>query len=260
MSRKRRRIAIIGSGNVASHLANALYQTGNEIAQIWSRKYEHAVLLAKKVNAKPIERLEDLNKDCDAYIISVKDDAIADVARCLELGDALVMHTSGTVDIEVLRQSSTRTGVIWAPQSFVKDIEMDYTAIPFCIEACTDNTAKEICEIVNPISGHVFVLSGEQRKWAHLASVIVNNFGNALNAIAQEQLREHKIPFEILHSLIEMTAERAKQPTNLWRIQTGPAARNDVETINAHRHLIADQPELLRLYETMTQLIKNATH
>lgn len=256
----KKRISIIGSGNVATHLAKALYHAGHKIDQIWSREYDHADALAFQVMAEPINKLELLHDDCDVYILAVHDDALFDLSLDLKLRESLVLHTSGTVGMSVLKPISRKCGVIWSPQSFVREVEMDYSALPFCIEASSDATEREICELLRPVSEHIFILDGEQRKWTHLASVMVNNFGNALNAIAQDQLKEHGIPFEILHPLIKITAEKIEKSKDLWRLQTGPAVRKDQKTIDAHRKMLAEQPELLKLYEIMTDFIDHGTH
>jgi hypothetical protein len=37
---------------------------------------------------------------------------------------------------------------------------------------------------------------------------------------------------------------------------TGPAVRNDVNTIKSHRKMLADNPEVLSLYDSLTALVK----
>lgn len=253
-------IIIIGSGNVATHLGKAFFAAGHSIRQVWSREYDHADLLAQQINARPIDKLSQIRSDADVYILAVRDDALFDLALDLRFRDALVLHTSGSVSMSVLRPISRHYGVIWAPQSFVRDVPMNYEDLPFCIEGSSQSVENDIASLVRTISDHVFSINGEQRRWLHLASVMVNNFGNALNALSQDLLAEHDIPFEILHPLISITATKIKQSHNLWNLQTGPAVRNDEKTINEHRKLIADKPQLLQLYDLMTDFIIHATH
>ena len=87
---------------------------------------------------------------------------------------------------------------------------------------------------------------------------MTNNFGNAINALAQDILIAHNIPFEILHPLIEMTAEKIKHG-GLWQQQTGPARRQDNKTLDNQRRLIADDERLLRLYDLLTEMIQEKT-
>jgi len=54
-------LTIIGSGNVATHLALALKNAGHIVNQIYSRNISNAQLLAGKVNAEAISDLSMMN-------------------------------------------------------------------------------------------------------------------------------------------------------------------------------------------------------
>lgn len=251
-------ITIIGSGNVATHLAKALHAAGHQIVQIWSREYDHAEVLANQVFAEPIDRLNLLYPTADVYILAVTDDALFDLALDLRLRDALVLHTAGSVSLRVLQPISRKNGVIWSPQTFIRDIPMDYSQLPFCIEGSSPEVEEAIRDLLQPVSQHIFRVDTDQRQWLHLAAVMTNNFGNAINALAQDILQQHNIPFEILHPLITMTAEKIKQG-GLWQQQTGPARRRDQKTIDNQRRLIADNEQLLKIYDLLTETIQDKT-
>ena len=251
-------ITIIGSGNVATHLAKALHAAGHQIVQIWSREYDHAEALANQVFAEPIDQLNLLYPTADVYILAVTDDALFDLALDLRLRDALVLHTAGSVSLRVLQPISRKNGVIWSPQTFIRDIPMDYSQLPFCIEGSSPEVEEAIRDLLQPVSQHIFRVDTDQRQWLHLAAVMTNNFGNAINALAQDILQQHNIPFEILHPLITMTAEKIKQG-GLWQQQTGPARRRDQKTIDNQRRLIADDEQLLKIYDLLTETIQDKT-
>ena len=105
------RISIIGSGNVATHLALALYGRGHKIDQIWSRNLDHATTLAQRVEATPIDDISQLIPNANVYILAVADDAIRSLAKDIRVGNALVLHTSGATPKEVLEDCSFRFGV-----------------------------------------------------------------------------------------------------------------------------------------------------
>ena len=249
------KITILGSGNVGTHLAKALYSAGHQIVQIWSREYDHAEALANQVFAEPIDRLKLLYPTSDVYILAVADDALFDLALDLKLREAVVTHTAGSVSMKVLAPISRKHGVIWSPQTFIRDVAMDYSRLPFCIEGSSDEVLRQIRELLTPVSQHIYDIDSQQRQWLHLAAVMTNNFGNAINALAQDLLEEHDIPFEILHPLIEMTAEKLKHG-GLWQQQTGPARRQDQKTIDRHRSMLVEDEKVLRLYELMTEIIQ----
>lgn len=253
-----RTVSIVGSGNVATHLALALHQAGCTIRQVLSRSYEHAQTLARRVDATPVNQWQRLDEDTDAYILAVSDDALYDLALDLRLPDALVLHTSGTTPISVLKPISRRHGVLWSPQTFVRDIAMDYRALPLCIEGSTPQAEAALEELASLISPRIYHHDYEQRRQTHLAAVMVSNFANAINATAQEYMQGNGLDFDMLRPLAEQTL-RKWDYGNLWLQQTGPAVRRDERTLIAQRRLLADHPDLLRLYDQMTELIEQHT-
>ena len=243
---------------MGTHLALALYGAGCSIRQVLSRSLEHAQLLARRIDAQAINDWRRLDEDADVYLLAVSDDSLYDLALDLRLGDALVLHTSGTTPATVLKPVSRRYGVVWSPQTFVRDIAMDYSRLPLCIEGNTAQTEAAIEELMEQVSTHIYHLGYEQRRHAHLASVMVSNFVNALNAMAQKHMRECGMDFEMLRPLAEQTLGKWDYG-DLWLQQTGPAARRDMKTIESQRRLLADEPEALDLYNRLTELIMKNT-
>ena len=192
------------------------------------------------------------------YIFAVSDDALYDLALDLRLPDALVVHTSGTTPISVLKPVSRRHGVLWSPQTFVRDIAMDYRRLPLCIEGCSPEVTDDIEELASLISPCRYRLDYSQRLRAHLAAVWVSNFVNAVNATAQDLMRQGGLDFDMLRPLAEQTLGKWDYG-DLWLQQTGPAIRRDEKTLNAQRRQLLDQPELLRLYDQLTDLIQQRT-
>lgn len=249
-------ISIVGSGNVATHLALALHHAGHSIRQVLSREFDHAALLASRVDAQPIDKVNLLDPGAEVYLLAVNDDALYDLALDLRMPHALVLHTSGSTPASVLNPISRRNGVVWSPQTFVRDLAMDYSLLPLCIEGSNPKTEADIETLFSSISSHIHHLDFEQRRWAHLAAVMVSNFGNAINALAQELTDAHGIDFSILRPLAEMTLKKMDYG-DLWAQQTGPARRHDQKTIAAQRRLLADNFQMLQLYDLMTDIIQS---
>lgn len=246
------RITIIGSGNVAQHLIKAFSASKFvEINQAFSRKKEALlhVLDAEKI-------VTDFNElqPSDLYIISVSDNAIAEVSSQLPFNNQLVVHTSGTSSIELL-DNKNRRGVFYPLQTFSKNKEVDFSIIPFCLEA--ENTAdfKVLETAAKSISTAIFSINSEQRKALHVAAVFVNNFTNHLYQIGQEICEEHQVPFDILKPLILETADKIKtlSPADA---QTGPAKRHDSITTDAHLAFIQNENQK-NIYKILTQSIQD---
>ncbi|MCH5597158.1 DUF2520 domain-containing protein [Niabella ginsengisoli] len=83
---------------------------------------------------------------------------------------------------------------------------------------------------------------------------MVNNFSNHIFSLAENFCKKEGIDFAELLPLIDNTFYRLREapPSTL---QTGPAAREDMETINKHIALLNKHPQLLKLYEFLTESI-----
>lgn len=252
-------ICIIGSGNLATTWAKALQKAGNSILQIWSRKIEHAKTLATQLGADAIDDIEQLNKNADIYLLAISDDGLASISKKIKFKQQIVIHTSGCSTLNVIENTSNNIGVVWSPQSFVKGQDIQFATIPFCIETNNDFTRTTLRQLFSGISAQLYDMDSRQRQWAHLTAVMINNFGNALNATAKTLSDKENIDFSIFHPIILQTAQKALS-NNIAAQQTGPAIRNDLTTLEQHRALLDPHPDLLQLYNLFTKIIQNGIH
>ena len=249
------KVVIIGSGNVATHLAKALLNSDVEIAQIWSNTYKNAVELADLVGAKAIKQLHEVEATADLCIIAVKDDAIATIAAQLKDFKGVVAHTAGAVNLSVFSGLVANYGVFYPLQTFSKTKEISFLTIPICIEANNEHTLGILKLVGEKLSNKVKYIDSEKRKILHLAAVFACNFTNHLYAISQEILEANQLEFDLLRPLISETANKVQfeLPT---QVQTGPAFRKDEKTLHNHEELLNSQPELKKIYKMMSDGIK----
>ncbi|MGV3764022.1 Rossmann-like and DUF2520 domain-containing protein [Parapedobacter sp.] len=244
-------IVLLGSGNVATHLGDALVQAGHRIKQVYSRTAAHAQALANRLDAAVTADLTAVDAQADVYILAVKDDALAAIAAQLRGKQGVIVHTAGSVDMAVLAKYATDYGVLYPVQTFSKAKAVDFSTIPMAVEA-SGTTAWERLEILaGSLSGYVFYCDSQQRLSLHAAAVFACNFTNHLYAIAADILHEHGLDFDLIRPLILETAQKvmAHQPKE---VQTGPAVRNDVRTMEKHLELLADDPALAHLYRLIS--------
>jgi predicted short-subunit dehydrogenase-like oxidoreductase (DUF2520 family) len=104
------------------------------------------------------------------------------------------------------------------------------------------------------ISKNVQKINSEQRKILHVAAVFACNFSNHLYTIAASILADHRLSFDLLKPLIAETADKIKlnEPA---KMQTGPAIRKDVKTMNAHLKLLSTDKKLKKIYTLMSDHI-----
>ncbi|WP_396150166.1 Rossmann-like and DUF2520 domain-containing protein [Flavobacterium sp.] len=243
-------IVLIGSGNVAQHLITAFLQSNEiELVQVFSRQKGSVSHLLS--SDKIVSEYDEI-KVADIYIIAVSDNAIADVSAKLAFENRLVVHTSGSMPMEILNNKNRR-GVFYPLQTFTKNKAVNFKEIPICLEAEKENDFKIIKIVAETISTVVQSISSEQRKALHVAAVFVCNFVNHLYKIGNAICEENQLSFDLLKPLIQETAQKIIQLTP-ENAQTGPAKRNDTATINSHLNFLTYENQKA-IYKLITKSI-----
>lgn len=244
-------ITIIGTGNIATHLFDTFqwYDT-LQVVQVVGRSQKSLSYFSESVATC---LLSQTLKKADVYIIAVSDAAIPVVSKLLENCTGLVVHTSGSVALDSL-SAIAHKGVFYPLQSFTKGKKVTFRKIPICIEASNESDQKTLQYLAETISDVVYKISSEQRKHVHLAAVFVNNFTNYMYTIGHEICEQYEIPFEILKPLIAETALKidTMSPTDA---QTGPARRNDIETMQSHIEELTTK-ENKNIYRLLSEAIQ----
>ena len=237
-------VVILGSGNVATHLTRAFLKAKDvNVVQVYSRTLKNISYLKKKTIIT--DNLENL-KDADVYIISITDDAIEDFSKKLDVEGKIVVHTSGSVNMDVLKGNFNK-GVLYPLQTFTKGTKIQFKKIPVCVESSTDKGLILLEKLASSISKHVYILDSKQREKLHISAVFANNFSNHLFQIGSEICEQNNVPFEILYPLIKETAEKITR-VSPKDAQTGPAKRNDIKVMEKHLSQLSDhQKEIYRL-------------
>jgi predicted short-subunit dehydrogenase-like oxidoreductase (DUF2520 family) len=246
-------IVIIGTGNTATVLGRKLKAAGHKIVQVFGRDTSAASKLAYELGTESTNYWNIVYRDADLYILAVSDIAIKEILDELQLPDKTIVHTAASVSKNVLKNTAHHFGVFYPLQSLKKEIS-HLPDIPIVIDASDESTLKELEVLAYSISDKVVEAGDEQRMKLHLAAVIVNNFANHLYALAESYCNHEGIDFNLLLPLIKETAERLEY-VSPSQSQTGPALRNDRDTIEKHLSLLKKYPHLKKIYETFTESI-----
>lgn len=253
-----KRVVLIGAGNVAHHLAPALLKAGMNLCQIYSRSMESARELGMKTGITYTADLFAVYPDADIYIFCISDDALLPIFKGLRINNkALVLHTSGSMPMNLFQPYRERFGVLYPLQSFTKKRDLDFKEIPLCIEASTPAVLKEVRELAEALALKVKEIDSEKRKHLHLAAVFANNFTNHLYGIAGKILEKEGLDFDMLRPLIFETAHKVMliTPENA---QTGPARRGDESILSMHKNLLKTNKKLQNIYALMSDSIREA--
>lgn len=270
------KIVLIGAGNLATHLGKALHAAGHDMVQVFSRTMQSAETLASLLDAEPLTDIAQVRDDADVYIFSVKDSALVQLVAqlCRHEADGLgedgavnalrkakkgehervFLHTAGSMPMSVFKGMAQHYGVLYPMQTFSKQREVDFSIIPCFVEANDEFAQKQIEGLAREISGRVYQLSSEDRKYLHLSAVFACNFANHCYAISQELLEEHGIPFDVMLPLINETAAKVHEmmPKDA---QTGPAVRYDENVIDKQSKLLENHPHFKKVYDSMSKSI-----
>lgn len=253
---RRIKIVLLGSGNVATHIAGGFQAAGCHICAVYSRDISHAARLADTLAyCKPIDSPALVPVDADLYIIASSDSAVAAIASAMPDVKGIVVHTSGSVPIETLAAASSRHGVLYPLQTFSRESDVDLRRVPIFTEASDEKTLCDIDRYAAMISDHVHHADSRRRTTLHIAGVISCNFVNYLWQLTQETLASDGYTLDVVQPLVEATMKKAFE-IGPYAAQTGPAARGDKETIKKHLALLP--PHAAEIYRQLSDAISNA--
>lgn len=246
-------IVVLGAGNIGTYLTHTLHSHRNTILQVYNRTQSRGEFLAKSVKAEYVNDIMLVNEFADLYIIAVSDGYIVEVAEKLSKRSikGIVVHTSGATPLSVLHPF-LRAGVIYPVQSIHKLVNP--SVVPYAIEGNFKDVEELLFNLALTMSPKTFLCNSTQRLSIHVAAVFVNNFSNALYTIANSILTQNGLSLEILMPLLLNTANNAKEIQH-GSIQTGPAVRNDIKTIDMHLNFLSNTKELAEIYQHLTNYI-----
>jgi len=245
--------AVIGSGNVASHLAKQLFACGYSINCVFSRDLDNAKRLAEQVNAKAVDKIEMIFP-ADFYLFSVKDDAYREIIDAFPKTTAVCVHTSGSLEMNILSKLSDNQGVLYPFQTLTKGKEISFQKVPLCIEASNELTLNVLSDMARDFKSPCYQINSQQRAYLHLCGVFASNFTNAMYGIAEQIAQTQQIDFEIIKPLIVETARKI-EILSPAAAQTGPAKRNDQTILQKHLELLTN-PQWKEIYKLVSDSIK----
>ncbi|MDO4691369.1 MAG: DUF2520 domain-containing protein [Porphyromonadaceae bacterium] len=252
------KVVLLGTGNVAYHLAKRLSQLADFVlVQIYGRHLDKAREVAAAVGSQPeaIDQTKQIAPDADYYIFSVSDSALPTVWDSMPPTSGIWLHTAGSVGLSLMQPYHTACGVLYPLQTFSRERLLEWSNLPIYIEAVDEASRRPIEHLARALSPVVYEATSEQRQQIHLAAVLACNFVNHLLALSEEWMLSHALEPKALLPLIEETVAKVKElPAR--EAQTGPAKRGDCTTMLKHQTMLEQvNPDLAKLYETLSRSI-----
>lgn len=249
------KVSLIGSGNVATVLGRLITRKNHQVIQVISRELHHAKTLADELGASYADFAGQPGPGSDIFIIAIADHGLEHFFTSFGMGNKAVVHTAGSVSIEAISKLSANYGVLYPLQSLRKEMEI-IPSIPFLIDGNNAEVTTFIENFALTLSDSVRHVGDEERLKLHAAAVIVSNFTNHLYAIAEDFCQKEKVDFDMLKPLILETAARI-QHASPSKVQTGPAVRKDILTMDKHLRLFSAHQKLRTTYLRLTDSIMN---
>ena len=257
---RKTKIVIVGTGNVAYSIAQSFQSFNNiNLSQVFNHRFsKEAKSFSKTFNCNLVTDYTQIDTKADVYIIAVKDDAIAEVAKQLiplKL-KGLVVHISGSVEMAILKNVSPKIGVYYPLQTFYKDALIDWKSTPLLIEANTKASLNSLKKIASTISKKVKEVNSIKRLQIHLAAVFACNFTNAMYVSAFEIIENNltQKDTKLLLPIMQQSFQKL-QKVHPVKAQTGPAMRNDKIVMKKHLQLLKQDKQLSHVYAVLSDLI-----
>lgn len=247
------KVVIVGAGNVATVLGKKMKEGGIDILQVVSQTYTHALELGTALHVPATDNFGEMITSADFYLVAVTDANITMAAAQFSELNGIILHTAGSVSKDVLKNYSNQYGVVYPLQTLNRNVEA-LPEVPVLIDGSNETVKEAIKQFTSTWADAVVLANDQQRLNTHVAAVIVNNFTNHLMALTEDFCRQENIDFSLLMPLVYQTVDNlGSMPAA--RLQTGPAERGDISTVDKHLQLLNRYPSLRNLYLKLSESI-----
>ncbi|WP_300668378.1 DUF2520 domain-containing protein [Desulfoluna sp.] len=257
--------AVVGCGRVGTSLVVHLNRVGYPICGVASRSLGSAEKAAGLVPGTPFSTDPvDVTPGADVVFITTPDDSIAEVAVALaERGGfkegASVFHCSGSLPstlMAAVKEAGALIGSMHPLQSFAgTDLVVNpFDGIIMSVEG-DDKSVEMALSMAADLGAKGLTIATHAKTMYHAAAVVASNCFVTVQDMAWTFIRDAGVSeqdaWSVLGPLIEGTLDNIKKVGPVEAL-TGPIARGDVATIDAHLDKIAEmQPDLTSLYKAL---------
>lgn len=221
-------VHVVGSGRAGRALAGRLEAAGLRVTS------------GREVGGSP-----------DLVLLAVPDASIADMANAIPVGP-WVAHVSGATSITALAPHRRRF-CLHPLQTLTTDrgpeqLDGAWAALTFE----TDDAGRVAYELADRLDLHPFEVADADKALYHAGASVASNFLVTLYRIAAELFVESGAPPQALVPLMRRVIENGFQ-------LTGPIARGDWATVDAHLSAIRDRaPEVEPLYHALAEATRSS--
>ncbi len=254
------RIFILGAGRAGLGLARAFRTSGCEVVGV------HGRLAQSDTEATTSGELPDELSHASVVLVAVRDaqleSALGQLAEGALRQGAVVLQVSGSAEpsmLQVMRDNGHPSGTFHPLVPLALPDLAPQLLRGACIGIDGDSEARATAErLAHAIGASTLVIPTGAKGLYHAAAVIASNFPTALLSLAERTFVSAGIDAPTAHmaarSLFLASAANLLHEHGV-AVLTGPIARGDVATVRLHLESLADQPELLAAYRTLSRTL-----
>ncbi|MCS6981246.1 MAG: F420-dependent NADP oxidoreductase [Flavobacteriales bacterium] len=251
-------VLIVGTGRLAKALVLRLASREDIHLRITGRQQTKLESWSKELGVDTFPLEAAAQHPAHIVLLAVKDSAVEPIAAASSFWSrAVVFHLSGTLPLASVANFFPHAGVVYPLQTFALPHEVNWAEIAV-LSQYTSPVAQEVGKwIVSALGCTEYPTDDEQRRRMHLCAVWANNFTRLMLAEAQRLCEKWNLRFDLLKPLITTTTSPGHLQHSQRDLLTGPAARGDKPTLEAHLQMLKDDPESYELYKLISNRIKN---
>ena len=234
-------IGVIGAGRAGPSVASALRANGNSIYGVAARSESGRERVAAMLPGVPVKSAQVVAAGADVVILAVPDGQIHRVAEELSQmwrPGQLVLHLSGAVSLEALQPAMDRGALVASihPAMTFSGTSLDVKRLQGAAVALTGSQfVLPLAEaLARDLGGFPFEVRDIDKPLYHAALVHGANHLVTVLSQARDLLLDIGVadPAQVLRPLVSAAVEGALEDG--MGALTGPVARGDQETVDAH--------------------------
>jgi predicted short-subunit dehydrogenase-like oxidoreductase (DUF2520 family) len=247
------KIGFLGAGKVGFSLGKYLSGKGVSVAGYAGRRESSVREAASFTGTRAFAGPEELIRHCDCVLLTVPDDAIAEVWRGLrqvEIAGKIFCHCSGLLASDIFEGIEERGagGCSLHPLMAIPDSRNSHALLQeavFALEGAP-KARETMRRLVSGLGNAVCILDREQKVRYHCAAVFVSNFSTALAQIGANLFQACGLDTAV-EPLFQLMLNNARSVREYGVIHalTGPVERCDARTISRHLSCLSGEDRQL---------------